>query len=61
MIDRYITAKDIRAALGCSRDRAYEIIYSFDARGQLYRIGRKLMIKERVFKLWLEEHNTNQG
>jgi len=58
MIDRYISAKDVREALGCSRDKAYEIMYSFDARKQLYRIGRKLMIKERVFKTWIEEHNT---
>jgi len=48
----------VREALGCSRDKAYEIMYSFDARKQLYRIGRKLMIKERVFKTWIEEHNT---
>ena len=54
MKDRYIGTPEIVDRLGCGRTQANEIMHMFEARGQMYKIGRTLKVKEKVFADWLE-------
>ena len=59
MKDRYIGTAEIVDRLGCGRTQANEIMHLFEQRGQMYRIGRMLRVKERIFNDWLE-HECRQ-
>ena len=59
MKDRYIGTAEIVDRLGCGRTQANEIMHMFEARGQMYKIGRVLRVKERVFNDWME-HECRQ-
>lgn len=50
---QYYGTREIRAVLGIGKQKANEIMHMFEARGQLYRIGRLLKVKEKVFQDWL--------
>jgi len=52
--DKLIGTPDIMERTGCGRTQANEIMHAFEARGQMYRIGRSLKVKEKVFEEWLE-------
>ena len=59
MKDKLIGTAEIVDRLGCGRTQANEIMHAFEARGQMYRIGRSLKVKEKVFEEWLE-HECRQ-
>lgn len=59
MKDRYIGTAEIVDRLGCGRTQANEIMHMFEMRGQMYKIGRVLRVKERIFNDWLE-HECRQ-
>ena len=50
----YYGTREIRAALGIGKTKANELMHMFEARGQLYRVGTRLMIKAKTFEDWLE-------
>lgn len=54
MKDRYIGTSEIVDRIGCGRTQANEIMHMFEVRGQLYRVGNRLKVKERIFNEWLE-------
>ena len=54
-IDRFIGSSEIGAILSVGKTHANEIMHIFGQRGQLYRIGRSLRVKDSVFNAWLEE------
>ena len=52
----YHSKSDIAALLGVSGTEALRIFHSFEARGQLYRFGaRVLRVKVRDFEDWAEQ------
>lgn len=53
MKDRYIGTADIVEILGCGRTYANELMHMFEKRGLMYKVGRRLKVKERVFRDWL--------
>ena len=48
---RMLTAKDIKAIIGCSKNRAYELMHS---RGfPSIQIGHRFYVKEEAFNNWI--------
>ena len=56
---RYYTAKDIMGMLSVSKDKAYEILHSFAARGQLFRVGKTLRVRADYFEKYLNRMEKN--
>ena len=54
MKDRLLGTPEIMERTGCGRTQANEIMHLFEVRGQLYRVGNRLKVKEKVFNEWLE-------
>lgn len=54
MRDKLIGTKEIGEVLGVGKTCANEIMHLFEKRGQLYRVGKLLKVKEKVFRDWLE-------
>ena len=50
---QYYGTREIRAVLGIGKQKANEIMHMFEERGQLFRIGRLMKIKESTFQDWL--------
>ena len=50
---QYYGTREIRAVLGIGKQKANEIMHMFEERGQLFRIGRLMKIKESTFLDWL--------
>lgn len=61
MKDRYIGTNEIRARTGLSKAKVNEIMHMFEYRGQMYRVGTKLLVKERIFEDWLEHECRVEG
>lgn len=53
-IERHLSIKDLMAALGVSRSRAYEIAHELPH----LKIGRSVRVAESVFKRWLEQRTV---
>ena len=49
----YYGTREIRAVLGVGKQKANELMHMFEERGQLYRVGKLLKVKEKVFQDWL--------
>ena len=50
---KYIGTAEIMARLPVGKTKATEILHLFAERGQLFRVGRVMMIPEKVFEDWL--------
>ena len=50
---KYIGTAEIMARLPVGKTKATEILHMFADRGQLFRVGRVMMIPEKVFEDWL--------
>ena len=59
--DRYLGTPDIIEILGCGKSYANELMHMFEARGQMYRVGRRLKVKERAFKDWMNHECKAEG
>jgi len=59
--ERYIGSKEIMFILGVGYTRANEILHMFEYRGQMYRIGRSMKVKEKVFNDWLQYECKQEG
>ena len=51
----YYTAEDIAVILNVGKNTSYEILHSFDARGQLFKLGKTLRVRQDYFEQWLRE------
>ena len=49
-IERYVSAKEIKDALGVSRSRAYQLMRELPR----VKVGRTVRVTEAAFKRWLE-------
>ena len=52
---QYYGTREIRAILGIGKTKATEIMHIFEARGQLYRVGNRMKIKDKHFQEWLQD------
>lgn len=52
----YYCADDVARILGVGKNTSYEILHSFEARGQLFKFGKTLRVRVDYFNKWLEEH-----
>ena len=59
--DRMIGTPDIMERKGCGKTQANEIMHMFEWRGQMYKVGRKLKVKEKIFNDWLERECRIEG
>ena len=59
--ERYLGTRDIMYILGVGRTKANEIMHMFEFRGLMYRVGRKMMVKEKVFQDWLKYECKTDG
>ena len=53
--------KEVATILGISKTTATELMHMFEARGQLYRVGRLMRVKAAVFSDWLEHERKVEG
>lgn len=51
----YYSAADVARILGVGKNTSYEILHSFDARGQLFKFGKTLRVRADYFDKWLLE------
>lgn len=56
--DRLLTAKDLRNIIGCSKDRAYELIHSESF--PCIKIGSRYYVKKSAVDLWLETYSGRE-
>ena len=54
----YYGTREIKAILGIGKTKANEIMHMFEQRGQLYRVGNRMKIKDKHFQDWLDEMRT---
>ena len=53
--ERYYSPKDIMAILSVSKTQALKIMHGFEQRGQMYRLGDKLLrVKATDFDAWMQ-------
>ena len=52
--DRYLSAQEVKEILGVGRTKLYEIMHMFERRGQLYKVGRLLKVRESDFNNWMK-------
>lgn len=54
----FYTAEDIAAILDVGKNTSYEILHSFEARGQLFKFGKTLRVRIDYFDKWLKEQEA---
>ena len=50
----YYGTREFRAVLGIGKTKANELMHMFEERGLMYRVGRLMVVKAKVFEDWLE-------
>lgn len=50
---RYYDAKDIMSILGVGRNTAYELMHMFEAKGNLFKVGKTIRVRQDCFDKWL--------
>lgn len=57
----YYGTREIQAILGIGKQKANELMHMFEERGQLYRVGKLLKVKTKVFNDWMDYECKMEG
>lgn len=57
---RYLSARGISEKLMVGKDKAYEVLYLFRAKGKTINLGKSLRLRESYLDAWLIEQEAKE-